>query len=156
MKIEMLTIQSATSDWCESALKEYQKKISYFFPFEIRKLKGPKVERSGSDSKRKAESEILLKAITPSDFVILLDERGISLDSLAFAKKIGQLIDQSNKKMIFVIGGAYGVDEYMKKRAQMSLSLSALTMNHWNAQIVMAEQIYRAMTILKGLPYHNQ
>lgn len=156
MKIELLTIHSATSDWCESALKEYQKKISFFFPFEIRKLKGPKVERSGSDSKRKAESEILLKAIPPSDYVILLDERGKGLDSLAFAKKFGQLIDQSNKKIIFVIGGAYGVDEQVKKRAQMSLSLSTLTLNHWNAQIVMVEQIYRALTILKGIPYHNQ
>lgn len=155
MKFVLLTAQSSTSDWCEAAILEYCKKINYFHTFEIKRVKGPKIKRESSEAKREADSQAIIKALEQSDFVILLDENGMDLDSLGFSKKLGQCIDQSAKKIVFVIGGPYGADEELKKRAKLKISLSPMTMNHWVAQVVLVEQIYRAMTILKGLPYHN-
>jgi 23S rRNA (pseudouridine1915-N3)-methyltransferase len=155
VKFVLLTAQSSTSEWCESSILEYQKKINYFHAFEIKRVKGPKIKREGAETKREADSQAILKALEPGDFVILLDENGMEMSSLGFSKKLGQCIDQSTKKIVFVIGGPYGADEELKRRANLKISLSPMTMNHWVAQVVLIEQIYRAMTILKGLPYHN-
>ena len=155
MKFVLLSAHSSNSNWCEEALTEYQQKISYFFPLEIKKIKTKKINREDAEIKKNADSESLLKQIEPSDFVILLDEKGTVFDSVQFSKKLSQIIDQSHKKIIFVIGGPYGANESLKKRAQLKVSMSAMTMNHWVAQIVILEQVYRSMTILKCLPYHN-
>lgn len=155
MKFVLLTAQSSTSEWCEAAILEYQRKINYFHTFEVKRVKGPKIKRESSEAKREADSKVLLKSLESNDFVILLDENGLEMNSLGFSKKLGHCIDQSAKKVVLVIGGPYGVDEELKKRANLKISLSPMTMNHWVAQVVLVEQIYRAMTILKGLPYHN-
>jgi 23S rRNA (pseudouridine1915-N3)-methyltransferase len=155
MKLIVLTAHASNPSWCDQALSEYSQKISFFSQFEIQKVKTKKIERDSSDLKRAADSKALLGEIEPADFVILLDEKGKIFDSIQFAKKIQQIIDQSAKRIIFVIGGPYGVDETLKKRAQLTVSMSAMTMNHWVAQLALIEQIYRAFTIMKGLPYHN-
>jgi 23S rRNA (pseudouridine1915-N3)-methyltransferase len=155
VKIILLTAHSSTSNWCDAAIFEYQKKINYFHSFEIKRVKSPKMNRENAEAKRVADSQVLLRALDPGDLVILLDENGMALDSIGFSKKIGQIIDQSAKRIVFVIGGPYGADEELKKRAKIRISLSPMTMNHWIAQVVLLEQVYRAITILKGLPYHN-
>ena len=155
MKILLLTAHASNPSWCDEALAEYSKKISFFANFEIKKIKTKKIERDAAELKRAEDSKSLLAAIESSDFVILLDEKGKNLDSVSFAQKFQQVIDQSHKKIVFVIGGPYGVDSSIRRRAQLTVSMSSWTFNHWIAQLALIEQVYRAFTIVKGIPYHN-
>lgn len=155
MKIVLLVAHSSSTDWYDLALAEYEKKISYFASFEVKKIKTKKIDRNDSQLKKEADSEALLENLQPQDYVILLDEKGINVDSVALSKKFQKIIDQSPKRIVFVIGGPYGSSDQLKKRAQWTLSLSAMTMNHWVAQVVVLEQIYRSFTIIKNIPYHN-
>lgn len=100
----------------------------------------------------KLEAKEILSKIKPNQHVILLDVEGKSPDSYKFAKIIGN----ADKEICFIIGGAYGVAEEVKKRANASISLSALTFPHMLARILLLEQIYRAKSILAGHPYHKE
>ena len=156
MKLVLLTIVSNNEPWFQQAKELYAQKINHFVPFEIEALKASKVDRGQADLKKKLESEMLLKWLKPTDFVVLLDEKGKSFDSLKLAQWYEkELAHSSSKRMVFVIGGAFGVNEELKKRAQVVLTMGPWTLNHLVAQTVLLEQIYRMMTITKGLPYHN-
>lgn len=155
MKLTILTIESAKSSWCNEALEEYQKKLKHFCSFEVLYLRGGHSHRDDRNLKKEKDSENILKEIKPTDYVVLLDEGGQEIDSITFSKKLTQWMNTSQKRVIFVIGGAYGVDQKIKDRAQLSLRMSGWTLNHWVAQIVLCEQIYRGFTIIKNLPYHN-
>lgn len=155
MKMVLLVAHASNPSWCDEALAEYSKKITHFATFEIKKIKTKKIERASADLKRAADTKSLLDSIESTDFVILLDEKGKTTDSISFSQKLQQIIDQSHRRVVFIIGGPYGVDETLKKRAQLTLVMSNWTMNHWAAQLVLMEQIYRAFTIINGLPYHN-
>lgn len=156
MKIVLLTIVSNNEPWFQKAKELYVEKINYFNKFEIEALKASKIDRANAEQKKKIESEMLLKAIKPNDYVVLLDERGKTMDSIRLAQWFEKESSQSaSKRMIFVIGGAFGVDEDVKKRANLTLQLGPWTLNHLVAQTVLLEQLYRMMTIIKGLPYHN-
>lgn len=156
MKIVLLTIVSNNEPWFQKAKELYVEKINYFNKFEIEALKASKIDRANAEQKKKIESEMLLKAIKPNDYVVLLDERGKTMDSIRLAQWFEKESSQSaSKRMIFVIGGAFGVDDDVKKRANLTLQLGPWTLNHLVAQTVLLEQLYRMMTIIKGLPYHN-
>ena len=155
MKFVVLTCASASEDWSEAAYDLYTKKISHFVSFEIKELKPKKNSRDEKQQKIKADSEAILNEIKPDDFIILFDERGKSLDSVQFSKQIDKVLQSGKKRCLFVIGGAFGVDDSVKTRAQVTLSLSPMVMNHLVAQTVVMEQIYRGFAILKNLPYHN-
>ena len=122
---------------------------------EIQNLKPKKSSRDDAEYKRNEESKLLLEHLQTDDFIILFDEKGKSFDSIEFSKKIENALGCSKKRLIFIIGGAYGVNEEIKKRADLKVSLSVMTMNHIMAQVVSLEQIYRAFTIIKNIPYHN-
>ncbi len=155
MKITLLSIQSKKEPWFEEVTKLYCKKLNPFCEFEIVHLKSSKSERSEAQKKIQEESQNILKKINANDYVVLLDESGVSLSSEQFAKRLQQWQDTGSKKVVFVVGGAFGVSEELKKRAQTNLSLSKMVYNHLVAQAVCMEQIYRAFSINKGLPYHN-
>ncbi|HRO66365.1 MAG TPA: 23S rRNA (pseudouridine(1915)-N(3))-methyltransferase RlmH, partial [Pseudobdellovibrionaceae bacterium] len=106
-------------------------------------------------AKKTAESDLILEYLKSDDYVILFDEKGESLDSRGFARRLEQALGSSKKRLVFLIGGAFGVEEPVRKRADRILSLSPLTMNHVLAKTMAWEQIYRSFTILKNLPYHN-
>ena len=101
------------------------------------------------------EAKEIQKKITPSDLVILLDEKGKEYSSVEFAKQIQKYLNMPSKKMVFIIGGPYGFAPEIKERANQTLSLSKMTFNHQMARLFFLEQLYRAMTILKGEPYHH-
>jgi 23S rRNA (pseudouridine1915-N3)-methyltransferase len=155
MKIVLLHLSTAHEDWAEEASKIYLKKISAFLPATEEALRPRKASRDDADHKRKIESEQILEFLKPDDQVILFDERGDLFLSREFAKKIEQDLGRSKKRMVFIIGGAYGVSDEVRARADRVWSLSKLTMNHLLAKTVALEQIYRSFTILKNLPYHN-
>jgi len=104
---------------------------------------------------RKVESERILAALKPGEKVVILDERGKTLTSPQFAAQLGSWRDQGVRDVVFVIGGAYGMDEEVRERAELVLSLSAMTFPHQLVRVLFAEQLYRAVSILQGSPYHH-
>lgn len=155
MKFVLLTVKSSKPAWVKEALAEYLQKIDPLQKIEMLEVSGTTSARENSEKKKKNESEALLSAIKADDFVWLFDERGQNLDSVAFSKKLNQSLISGKKRLVVIIGGAFGVGPEVRDRAQLTLSLAPFVMNHWIAQIVCLEQIYRGLSILKGLPYHN-
>lgn len=154
--LRILAVADHKNSWIEEAASEYQTKLSYFCKFSIELLKPLKLGRSDAADKQKKESDLILDKIKEKDFVILLDERGTSMDSKKFAQKLEQAINDNPNPKTFVIGGAYGASEALKKRADLKIKLSDMTLNHHVAMLNLLEQIYRGFTIIKGLPYHNE
>lgn len=110
-----------------------------------------------NDAAVKAEGERVLKQLAPSDLVILLDERGKALSSEKFAELVAEAGERcsSSSSLAFVVGGPFGHAKAVSERADASLRLSQLVLNHAVARVVLAEALYRAYTILKGVPYHH-
>ena len=104
---------------------------------------------------QRVESERIMAALKPGERVVVLDERGTHLTSPQFAGRIGTWRDQGVRKVVFVIGGAYGMTDEVRQRADLVLALSAMTFPHQLVRVLFAEQLYRAATILQGSPYHH-
>lgn len=155
MKFILYNLATAKEVWAEEAARLYTQKISHFNSFEIQVLKPKKSSRDEAEQKKREESELILNSLSSDDYVILFDERGRSFNSIEFSKKIENILSSSKKRAVFIIGGAYGVTDDVRTRAQLVVSLSPFVMNHLLAQTVALEQIYRAFTILRNLPYHN-
>lgn len=155
MKFVLLTLTTAKESWAQEARELYIQKIKPFVAFEVKELKPKKSSRTQKEYKLKEESEMILNEITSDDFVILFDERGKSFSSEEFSQQFEKIFLMGKKRTVFIIGGAYGVDDSVRKKAQMTVSFSKMVMNHLVAQTVALEQIYRAFTIIKKIPYHN-
>jgi 23S rRNA (pseudouridine1915-N3)-methyltransferase len=155
LKFVLLTLTTAKETWAQEAKELYTQKLKPFVPFEIKELKPKKSSRDQREFKLKEESELILKELSADDFVILFDERGKSLSSEEFASQFEKIFLSGKKRTVFIIGGAFGVDDSVRRRAQVVVSFSKMVMNHLVAQTVALEQIYRAFTILKKIPYHN-
>lgn len=156
MRITLLTMGKTDIRWVSEGLEMYSSRLVHYVPFSVKEL--PELKGVGSfthDMIKQKEGEALLKAIKPSDTVILLDERGEQFSSLEFAARIGRYL-QAGKDLVFVVGGAYGFSPEVYSRASSSISLSRMTCSHQLVRTVFAEQLYRAFTILRGEPYHNE
>jgi 23S rRNA (pseudouridine1915-N3)-methyltransferase len=126
-----------------------------YAPFGIVTLPDLKNSRNmGMKEVQEKEGASMLKKIRPGDHVILLDERGRSFDSIAFARHLNALEGRIGH-LVFVIGGPYGFSDGMYARANEKFSLSRLTFSHQLVRVIFMEQIYRAFTLLKGEPYHH-
>ena len=157
MKLVLLIVEGKAPDWAQSARRTYIEKISAFKAFEIHTIKSPAVDRESSAVKTRNEAGLILKNLEEKDMLILFDEGGkLAKSSEDFAAQLGRVLESGKSKIVFCIGGAYGFDESVRKRAEQRWSLSPLTMNHWVAGLTALEQIYRGFTILKGIPYHNR
>lgn len=154
--MKLMTIKSSSSKWLEVASSEYTEKINYFQKFEFIQLPSSKKSRQDQDQKIKEESEQILKNIKQQDYLILFDQHGKKISSLEASKKISHLQLHGTKGIIFLVGGAYGVNEYVKKRANEIWSISDFVLNHHVATLVALEQIYRLFMILNNKPYHNE
>ena len=104
---------------------------------------------------QRVESERILAALKPGEKVVVLDERGKMLTSPQFAERLGTWRDQGVRQVAFVIGGAYGMTDAVRDRADLVLALSAMTFPHQLVRVLFAEQLYRAASILQGGPYHH-
>lgn len=155
MKFVLLTPESSRETWSDEAFRLYTKKITSFVTFERVVLKSPSKDRREAEEKKRAESEALLQKLVATDYVVLCDEKGKVLTSRGFSEKIQQVMTSGKKRCVFVVGGAFGVSESVKARADYKMQLGGLTLNHLVAQTVLLEQIFRSMTIWKGIPYHN-
>lgn len=154
MKLHFVWIGKTKEQHCAALVNDYLKRLARFAPYEVSELK----EASGSADETRvmqAESVKLLAAIEKDDFVILLDEKGQQLTSVELAELVNAKQNISIKRLAFIIGGFAGVSDEVKKRAQLKLALSRMTLTHELARVILAEQIYRAYTLIAGLPYHK-
>jgi 23S rRNA (pseudouridine1915-N3)-methyltransferase len=156
MNIELLCIGKDNADAFEEAIKQYIKKVKLYNNFDIVVIPYLKNTKSLSfEEQKKKEGELLLKKIAVSDFVVLLDERGKEISSVDFANFLQQKMNSGIKKLLFVIGGAYGFSEAVYQRQNAKISLSRLTFPHLMTRLIFTEQLYRAFTILHNEPYHH-
>lgn len=133
----------------------YLDKLKHFCDIDLIAIKSEDIDRKNKEIKKRKESEKILQKIKPEDYVFLCDERGQVLSSEVFSETLMKQLEVY-KRVIFVIGGAFGVDSILKSRANATLSLSKFIFNHHIAKIVLEEQIYRAFMIAKNIPYHNE
>ena len=157
MTLRFLICQSKKEPWVEAAKELFTKKLQAFIAFEIVELKAAKFARDSRQVTVQLTDEAMLKTISPSDVVILFDENGKDWgSSVAFASQLQRHLESGKSRLVFVIGGAYGLGPQMRARAQASLRLSGFTMSHHVAVTVALEQVYRAFTLIKHIPYHNE
>jgi 23S rRNA (pseudouridine1915-N3)-methyltransferase len=139
-----------------AACHDYQGRLAHTFPTTVVEIKDPPRTGGGRPEQWKAqEATGLLAALPPGGRLVALDERGRSLTSRAFAEWVGHVRDQGVPAVVFAIGGPDGLDESVRKRADMVLSFGAMTMPHELVRVVLLEQLYRAGAILSGSPYHR-
>jgi len=157
MKITFLTVGKTTNQYLIKLQEEYQNRLKFYIPFEtvvIPELKNTK--NLSVNEQQEKEADLILKAFEANDEVILLDERGKQYTSVGFSEFMTKKMLASHKRMIFVVGGPYGFSERVYQRANGKISLSAMTFSHQMIRLIFTEQLYRAMTILKGEPYHHE
>lgn len=156
MKIVFLVIGKTSERWLKEGIEVYLKRLQHYQDTAIIVL--PEVKGGGKmnpDILKKAEAQVFQKFIAPSDFVVLLDEKGHQYDSRGFANQIQKWRNLGPKKLVFVVGGAFGFSPTLFNRANAVLSMSTMTTSHQLIRIIFLEQLYRAMTILRGESYHN-
>jgi 23S rRNA (pseudouridine1915-N3)-methyltransferase len=139
---------------CAALVEDYLGRVGRFAACEVSELKEA---AAAADEKRVVllESSKLLAAVERDDYAVLLDEGGREFTSVELADFIAARQQGGTKRLAFVVGGFAGVSEEVKKRAQLKLALSRLTLTHELARVLLAEQVYRAFTLLAGLPYHK-
>ena len=158
MKLTLLCIGKLSAAWLQDGAGDYCGRIRRYLPLTIEELKEVKIGGKKADVQqiRQREGETLLQKIPNSAFAVALDEQGKSVGSEDLARFIGKHMLDATQEVVFLIGGAYGLSDGVKQRVDMTLSLSAMTMTHQMARLLLLEQIYRAMTILRNEPYHNR
>ncbi|MEI6948231.1 23S rRNA (pseudouridine(1915)-N(3))-methyltransferase RlmH [Paraflavisolibacter sp. H34] len=157
MKISLWTIGKAHEGYVKEGIGEFTKRISKYYPVEWNILPVPKGATllSEGDMKRR-EGEMLLQALRPDDYLVALDERGKEMSSEGLATFLQARSNESVRNLVFLIGGAYGLDEQVLQRAKTKWSLSQLTFPHQLVRLILAEQVYRACTILRNEKYHHK
>ena len=156
MKIVLLVTGKTTDSRLVSLIDEYQQRLKHYVPFEFVVLPDIKNAKSLSkDQLKAAEGEAILRYLTPAMDVLLLDEHGHEYRSMEYADFLQKKMS-SGKDLTLVIGGAYGFSREVYARANGKISLSQMTFSHQMIRLMVVEQLYRAMTILRGEPYHHE
>ena len=156
MKITLLAIGKTNAKYLQEGIEQYIKRLSHYIPFEFKILPDVKTTKGLTQEKQKEmEGQMFLNCIQSGDVVVLLDEKGKEMTSREFSVYLDKKMVTVAKNFIFVIGGPYGFSQEMYNRANEKLSLSKMTFSHEMIRLFFIEQIYRAITILKGEPYHH-
>ncbi len=156
MKITLCSIGKPHDPNLQKAIDDFTQRISNYFPVEWLIVPPPKnAAVMNIEAVKKAEGSAVMNHISKEDFLVLLDERGKNISSPELANLLQQKANESTKRLVFLIGGAFGVDDLLTKRAQFTWSFSKLVFPHMIARLVLAEQIYRACTILRNEKYHH-
>jgi 23S rRNA (pseudouridine1915-N3)-methyltransferase len=153
VKIEILAVDRPRAHWAREALEEYLGRIGRYCPVERKDVK-----RAGDDAAAVAEEGtrlLRMAAMRAADRLVALDPAGDAIDSAAWASLLAEYANQAVGRVVFVVGGAGGLSRNVQRAAHRTVSLGPQTLSHELAQVVLAEQLYRAWTILRGEPYHK-
>lgn len=156
MKFQFWSVGKSHEALVKPGIEEFTKRVNNYFTAEWKIILPPKnAGKLSENDLKKAESFQILQQLQKDDYLVLLDERGKQLNSPELAKWIQQRANESRKRLIFLIGGAYGVDESIIQKADFTWSLSKLVFPHMLVRLILAEQIYRACTIIRNESYHH-
>jgi 23S rRNA (pseudouridine1915-N3)-methyltransferase len=157
MKVKLLQIGKTQQGYLVQGIEFYEQRIKNYLSFSVETIPALKQASSLSAEQLKVkEGEIILSKLKPDDRLVLLDEKGKSFTSVGFADFLQGQMNQGQKQLVFVIGGAYGFSEAVYKKAMYKISLSEMTFSHQLIRVLFMEQMYRAMTILNNHPYHHE
>lgn len=156
MKMTLLVTGKTGDARLASLIQDYQQRLTHYVPFEFVVLPDIKNAKSLSEEQLKtAEGEAILRWLTPSMDVVLLDEHGHEFRSIEYAEWLQKKMS-AGKDLVLIIGGAYGFSPAVYARASYKVSFSQMTFSHQMIRLMAIEQLYRAMTILRGEPYHHE
>ncbi|MCD8310760.1 MAG: 23S rRNA (pseudouridine(1915)-N(3))-methyltransferase RlmH [Prevotellaceae bacterium] len=157
MKTLLLVVGRTADPHFRAAIGDYLQRLAHYLPLEVEVIPELKNTKSlTAQMQKEKEGELILKALQPGDVVVLLDERGKELRSVEFARYMAQKMNSVARRLVFVIGGPYGFSQKVYNAAVEKLSLSRMTFSHQMVRLVFVEQLYRAMAILHGEPYHHE
>lgn len=157
MNIKVLAIGRTDDKQLQQLIDLYVKRLSHYVKFELDIIPDLKNTKNLSESQQKEkEGELILKKLSPTDMLVLLDENGKQFTSVEFSNYLQKRMNSGIKTLVFVIGGPYGFSESVYAKAQGKISLSKMTFSHQMVRLFVVEQIYRAFTILRNEPYHHR
>ena len=156
MKIMLLLVGKTTDARIEQLIQEYQKRLTHYLPFAIQVI--PELKNTKAltpDQQKQMEGELILRAVSTNVDLILLDEHGKEFRSVEFADYVQKRMS-SGRDVVFVVGGPYGFADVVYERANGKISLRKMTFSQQMVRLFFVEQLYRALTILRGEPYHHE
>lgn len=157
MVIELIVVGRTTSKYLETGIGEYLDRLKHYVRFSINVIPELKNAKNMRELQiKEAEGELILSRVSTSDRVVLLDDKGARPTSLEMSEWLQGTINRGTRKLVFVVGGAYGFSEAVYARSDEKLSLSNLTFSHQMVRLIFIEQLYRSFTILNNEPYHHQ
>jgi 23S rRNA (pseudouridine1915-N3)-methyltransferase len=156
MKVELWLIGKTDAAYLKDGIAVYAKRLQHYTAFDITVLPDVKITNLSPDNLKDKEGQFILQKIQNDDYLILLDERGALMTSLQFADFIEKKQLASIKRVVFLVGGAFGFSALVYQRANAQISLSKMTFSHQMIRLFFVEQLYRAFTILRGEKYHNE
>lgn len=157
MKGVLIVVGKTTDKRFEAIIQEYIERIRHYIPFTIEVIPELKNTKGLSqDEQKKREGEQILKSLQAGDYIVLLDEHGSERTSMEFASWMQKKMAAGPKRLVFIVGGPYGFSDAIHQKGNEEISLSRMTLSHQMIRMFFVEQIYRAMTILNGEPYHHE
>lgn len=157
MKVVLLVVGKTVEKHYITGIDDYVGRIQHYLNFSLEVIPELKNTKSLTEQVQKEkEADLITKAIQPGDVVVLLDEHGKQFRSIEFAEWMKHKMNTVNKRLVLIVGGPYGFSQRIYDLAQEKISLSKMTFSHQMIRLIMVEQIYRAMNILSGGPYHHE
>jgi 23S rRNA (pseudouridine1915-N3)-methyltransferase len=157
MKVTLLLHGRTDERFIQEALDFYIQRLKHYMPVQVIELPSPKVPAgTRQDLVKEKEAALTMKHVIPGDHVVLLDERGKQFTSIDFSSWLQAKMNAGIKHLVMITGGPYGFDATIRKRANESISLSKMTFTHQMTRVILAEQLYRACTILRNESYHHE
>lgn len=157
MKVALLLVGKTVDKRFVDLINDYAARLQHYVSFDLIVIPELKHTRNLSpQQQRQQEGEAILRQMQAGDYVVLLDERGKEMRSMEFARYMDHKMQTIAKRLVFVVGGPYGFSEDVYERADGKISLSQMTFSHQMVRLIFVEQLYRAMTILRGEPYHHE
>ena len=157
MKTVLLIVGKTVDKHLVALMEDYVERTKHYMTFDVEVIPDLKSTKSLSEEVQKEkEGELILKALQPGDYVVLLDEGGKEMRSTEFAQYLRHKMNTLSKRLVFIIGGPYGFSQKVYQAATEKMSLSRMTFSHQMVRLIFVEQLYRAMSILAGSPYHHE
>jgi 23S rRNA (pseudouridine1915-N3)-methyltransferase len=157
MNITLLMIGNTSEAFVLDGYQVFMKRLKHYV--KVKEVIIPDIKdrkHLNSEQIKEKEATLILEKLTAANYTVLLDERGKEFNSVEFSGFLQKMMNAGTRDLFFIIGGAYGVAESVKQKADLTISLSRMTFTHQVIRLLFAEQLYRAMTILKNEPYHNE
>lgn len=157
MKLHLLVVGKTTDKHLDALIQQYVERVKHYIPFEMEVI--PELKNTKAltfEQQKEREGELIVKALRDGDYLVLLDEGGREFRSMEFATYLDKRQHSVARRLVLVVGGPYGFSQQVYALAKEKISLSKMTFSHQMVRLFITEQIYRAMTILRGEPYHHE